>query len=81
MKCLPPIPTLFDASLTPTPELFDAARYPNLRRVAHDRALGRIELISVDETSDGFLIGWATIGSGEDAFERSIFLGTAGDFR
>ncbi len=63
------------------PDLFDAARFPRLKRVGHDDRRGRIELLSVDETSDGFLIGQAWIGSGEEAYGHSVFIGRAADFR
>ncbi len=62
------------------PDLFDPARYPHLRRIVHsDR--GRIELLEVNETSDGFLMGMAKIGEGEDAYHHSIFIGAAADFK
>ena len=50
--------------------------YPNLRRVAHSDRFGKMELLSVDRTSDGHLIGWARVHIGtEDEHEHSIFLG------
>lgn len=67
--------------LIPEPELFDPTRYPKLRRVVHDDRRGRIELLSVNETSDGFLIGQGRIGTGEDAYGHSVFIGRAADFR
>lgn len=64
----------------PKPELFDPNRYPNLRRHA-ETSRGPTELIEVNETSDGFLIGTAKIGEGNDAYHHSIFLGAVSDFR
>ena len=65
----------------PNPDLFDEARFPNLRRFGHSERYGKMELLSVDETSDGFLIGQAKIGEGEDAYCHSVFLGAASDFQ
>lgn len=55
--------------------------YPRLRRAGHSDEHGRIELLSVNETSDGFLTAWARLGEGVDAFEHSVFLGRADDFK
>lgn len=55
--------------------------YPNLKRVAHSDRYGRMELLSVNETSDGFLIGMAKIGKGKNAYMHSVFLGSAKDLR
>lgn len=49
--------------------------YPHLKKVCHSDRYGRMELLSVDETSDGFLTGYAKIGEGEDAYTHSVFLG------
>ena len=49
--------------------------YPYLKRVSHSKQYGRMELESVSETSDGFLIGWAKIGTGKRAHHHSVFLG------
>jgi len=62
------------------PELFDAARFPKLRRVAYSSQYGRMELLEVNETSDGFLIGQARIGEGDETYMHSVFLGKADDF-
>ena len=62
-------------------EYFDREKYPNLRRVAYgDR--GRTELVSVSETSDGFLTGYANFypGHGGAPYSHSVFLGRVGDF-
>lgn len=48
--------------------------YPHLKRVAHGK-LGRMELLSVTATSDGFLMGQAKIGTGKNAYVRSVFIG------
>ena len=55
--------------------------YPSLRRVIHSDRYGRIELLEVNETSDGFLLGQALIGEGDDQYAHSVFLGTAAQFR
>jgi len=48
--------------------------YPHLKRVTMtDR--GRAELLEVTPTSDGFLIGTARFGEGEESFVHSVFLG------
>jgi hypothetical protein len=62
-------------------KLFDAKRYPKLRRVGHDDRYGRMELVDVRETGDGFLIGQAWIGRGRDRYLHSVFLGRADNFR
>ncbi len=50
--------------------------YPNLRRFAYSDYNGNMELLSVSETSDGFLIGWARVRIGEeDEHEHFLFLG------
>lgn len=51
--------------------------YPNLKRVTHSDRYGRMELLEVQRTSDGFLIGMAKIGTGEAAYLHSVFLGSA----
>lgn len=51
--------------------------YPHLKRVCHSDRYGRMELIEVNKTSDGFLMGWAKIGTGKDAYMHSVFLGSA----
>lgn len=51
--------------------------YPHLKRVAHSAQYGRMELLSVSRTSDGFLIGQALIGAGANAYTHSVFLGRA----
>ena len=56
--------------------------YPTLRRVAHSGRYGRMELIEVNKTSDGFLIGQAMIGpeNSPDRYLHSVFLGRSEDF-
>ena len=50
--------------------------YPNLRHHAQSDRYGKMELLGVNRTSDGFLIGWARIHIGEDnEHEHSVFLG------
>ena len=49
--------------------------YPYLKRVTHSDRYGRMELLSVEETSDGFLIGYAKIGTGRHTYTHSVFLG------
>ena len=62
-------------------DLFDAARYPNLRRQSQT-SRGLATLLSVSETSDGFLTGWASFEHGDDPiYEHSVFLGAVSDFR
>ena len=56
-------------------------RYPRLRHTILSARYGYVELLTVDETSDGFLMGWATIGEGDDAYQHSVFLGYAKDFQ
>lgn len=51
--------------------------YPHLKRVCHSDQYGRMELIEVNRTSDGFLVGMAKIGAGGDAYLHSVFLGRA----
>jgi hypothetical protein len=36
---------------------------------------GRMELLEVNPTSDGFLIGMARVGKGKSAYLHSVFLG------
>lgn len=50
--------------------------YPHLRRVA-DTPRGRAELLEVNRTSDGFLVGMARFGEGNEAYIHSVFLGRA----
>ncbi len=50
--------------------------YPNLRRFAQSERYGKMELLSVHKTSDGFLIGWAKVHIGEESeHEHSVFIG------
>lgn len=49
--------------------------YPHLMRVCNSRKYGRMELLEVNRTSDGFLIGLAKIGEGDEAYFHSVFLG------
>lgn len=49
--------------------------YPNLKRVTHSDRYGRMELIDVTRTSDGYLIGTAKIGEGENSYIHSVFIG------
>ena len=51
--------------------------YPNLKRVTHSDRYGRMELLGVNRTSDGYLIGTARIGEGEDSYIHDIFIGGA----
>ncbi len=65
---------------TDTKILDDAADdfpgYPNLRRHAQSDRYGKMELLGVNRTSDGFLIGWARVHIGEDnEHEHSVFIG------
>ena len=61
--------------------LFDPKRYPRLQRITHSEKYGRMELIEVSETSDGFLMGTALIGEeSEDRYMHSIFLGEIYDW-
>jgi len=56
--------------------------YPGLKRQAHtDRGLAT--LLSVSQTSDGFLLGFATFENkdGEVYDTHSVFLGSAADYR
>ena len=49
--------------------------YPYLLRFSQSDRYGKMELLSVDKTSDGFLIGWARVHIGEeDEHEHSVFL-------
>jgi hypothetical protein len=50
--------------------------YPHLKRVCYSTRYGRMELLSVSRTSDGFLTGFAKIGTGKDAYTHSVFLGS-----
>lgn len=49
--------------------------WPNLKRVTHSDCYGRMELLEVNRTSDGYLLGMARIGEGEDSYIHSIFIG------
>ncbi len=62
------------------PDLFDASRYPNLRRQCRTRFRGLCTILSVSETSDGFLMGWASFEQDGKTHEHSVFLGTASDY-
>ena len=55
--------------------------YPNLRRVVHSDRYGRMELVEISETSDGFLLGQVLIGEGDEQYTHSVFLGTVAQFR
>lgn len=48
--------------------------YPHLKRVCESPRYGRMELIEVSRTSDGFLVGMARF---EDGSMHSVFLGAA----
>lgn len=54
--------------------------YPHLRRVT-DTPRGRATLLEVNRTSDGFLIGMARFGEGDEAYIHSVFLGRAPEAR
>lgn len=50
--------------------------YPDLKRIAMNSRTGeRMELLEVNRTSDGYLIGYARFGEGEHAYEHSVFIG------
>jgi hypothetical protein len=49
--------------------------YPHLMKVCHSERYGRMELLSVERTSDGYLTGYAKIGTGKNAYTHSVFLG------
>lgn len=66
--------------MMPAPKPFDP-RFPRLPKVGHSNRYGRIELLSVSVTSDGFLIGWVRIGKGKNAFNHSVLIGRAEDWR
>ena len=51
--------------------------YPNLKHVIQSDRYGRMELIEVNRTSDGYLIGTAKIGEGDEVYMHSVFLGAA----
>lgn len=51
--------------------------YPHLKRVAYNEHYGRMELLEVQRTSDGFLIGMALIGEGKEQYMHSVLLGCA----
>jgi len=52
--------------------------FPHLNRVAYDDRYGGIELIEVNRTSDGFLIGMALITPDDEASNlHHVFLGRA----
>ncbi len=74
-------PTCDQAHEAIAPDFFDELRYPTLLRVVHGDRYGRMELLSVAETSDGFLIGHALVGEGEGAHHKSIFLGRTEDYK
>lgn len=49
--------------------------YPHLKKVAYSERYGRMELVEVSETSDGYLIGYALFGTGNNRAGVSVFLG------
>jgi hypothetical protein len=51
--------------------------YPHLKRVIHHPHYGRMELLEVQRTSDGYLLGTAVIGEGDEAYIHRVFLGLA----
>ena len=52
--------------------------YPHLRRFSTSERYGDMELLSVDRTSDGFLVGFARFNVGtENEYCHSVFLGEA----
>lgn len=51
--------------------------YPHLKRVVHNERYGRMELLEVNKTSDGFLVGYARIGTGSNSYGHEVFLGRA----
>ena len=51
--------------------------YPHLKRVIDHPVYGRMELLDVQRTSDGYLVGTARIGEGDQAYIHSVFLGRA----
>ena len=51
--------------------------YPHLKKVAYSDQYGRMELLEVNRTIDGFLIGMAKIGRGKSAYMHNVFLGRA----
>ena len=60
----------------PNTQSYPFPEYPYLRRFAHSDRYGDMELLSVDKTSAGFLIGWARVHIGEEnEHEHSVFLG------
>ncbi len=65
---------------SPAPDLFDAARYPRLRRQSQT-SRGLATILSVSETSDGFLTAWARFEQDGNIYEHSVFLGAVSDFR
>lgn len=52
-------------------------RFPGttFKKVAYSKRYGRMELLEVTKTSDGFYLGYARLGEGEDAYCHSVFLG------
>ncbi len=60
-------------------DLFDAKKYPTLRRQSQT-SRGFATLSSVSETSDGFLIGWASFEQDGEIYEHSVFLGAVSDY-
>lgn len=52
--------------------------HPHLKRVAYNKHYGRMELVEVTRTSDGYLIGQALIGPKDgERYLHSVFLGAA----
>lgn len=49
--------------------------YGVFKRVVKSDRYGRMELLSVSRTSDGFLIGFAKIGTGKNAYYHDVFIG------
>ena len=53
--------------------------YGRFKRVAHSGRYGRMELVSVSRTSDGFLVGCAKIGTGRNAYYHDVLIGESHD--
>lgn len=51
--------------------------YPQLKRFTYSDRYGRMELLAVNRTSDGYLIGTARIGEDEDSYIHDVFIGGA----
>lgn len=51
--------------------------YPQLKRVVWSERYGRMELLEVHRTSDGYLVGTAKIGEGDETYIHEIFIGDA----